>query len=198
MSEVKYFTVFWRNGTINYLKGSDITDSFNSNGYGAGTLSVVDFYSEGIDINYSWNAETKEWDKKKEITIPSEQAENMQVSDFLNLAKTHSMVQIEYSDKSLLSFQTTVGLYYEQCEKRNTYVPNISICFCEYCNGSYDGNDDTDHHYMVCDGQHFDVDDIEVAVSVFFERMKTPFNSISHMKNMTIDDLIKSGKHFPL
>jgi hypothetical protein len=41
-----------------------IADVFNRTGYGAGSISAVDFYTSGDDHNYTWNG--KSWALKNQ------------------------------------------------------------------------------------------------------------------------------------
>lgn len=185
------FTVFWTNGTVNYIEGKDIADAFNKNGFGAGTLAAVDFYSKGVDLGYYWNKETHNWVKKKEINIHHDQAKDMKQADFLNLLNDHKTIQIEYSGGHLLSLDISAGCYWNSEQQKNTYVRHIAICFCEYNKGSYfDDDDENSHYYMVCNGQYMDDSEKEEAVDVLIRRIPAPFRAVNSNKCMSITDLM--------
>jgi hypothetical protein len=60
-----YFTLYWLGGKREVVKGTDIADAMNHAGYGHGALKALDFHCKGIDYDYEWNSETKEWDRKE-------------------------------------------------------------------------------------------------------------------------------------
>lgn len=60
----KLFTVYWRDGLKNLLKGETIEEAMRNGGYGAGSLGAVDFYANGHDDAYTWDHKTRTWDKK--------------------------------------------------------------------------------------------------------------------------------------
>jgi len=59
----KQFTLFWRDGKRHVIRGSDIASAMNNAGYGAGSLSALDFHAKGDNKEYTWNKNTREWDK---------------------------------------------------------------------------------------------------------------------------------------
>jgi hypothetical protein len=60
-----YFTVYWRSGQRDIVKGKDLADALTHAGYGQGAIPAMDFHCNGIDDSYEWNRETKEWDRKE-------------------------------------------------------------------------------------------------------------------------------------
>ena len=62
------YTVYWLDGkrTFHPASGQEsIADVFNRTGYGAGSISAVDFYTSGDDHNYTWNG--KSWALKNQV-----------------------------------------------------------------------------------------------------------------------------------
>lgn len=57
------FTIYWKGGTRNIVKGIDIADAFHKGGYGGGAINAVDWYDNGITYTHDYNKETKQWDK---------------------------------------------------------------------------------------------------------------------------------------
>lgn len=62
---MKEYTIYWRDGKRDVLTGSNAANAFTNAGYGAGAMGAVDFYADGDDDSYEWNAKTREWNKKK-------------------------------------------------------------------------------------------------------------------------------------
>lgn len=63
------YTVYWYDGkrTFHPANGKeDIADVFNREGYGAGSVQAVDFYTSGDDHNYTWDG--KSWVLKNQET----------------------------------------------------------------------------------------------------------------------------------
>ena len=60
----KIYTLFWRTGKSEIIKGSDIANAFTLAGYSAGARRALDFYSNGDDTkNWKWNKEKRDWIK---------------------------------------------------------------------------------------------------------------------------------------
>ena len=59
------FTLYWRDGKKQTIKGFNIADAFTAAGYGAGAMGALDFYEKGDSNEYKWNTETKTWDWTK-------------------------------------------------------------------------------------------------------------------------------------
>ena len=62
---MKEFTIFWKDGKRDVLKGSDVANAFTRAGYGAGALGAVDFYSNGNDNSYEFDSTAYKWISKK-------------------------------------------------------------------------------------------------------------------------------------
>ena len=59
----KIFTLFWRTGDSEIVKGEDIAQACTLGGYSSGAIRALDFYSEGDKReSYTWNKQNKEWD----------------------------------------------------------------------------------------------------------------------------------------
>jgi hypothetical protein len=64
---MKTFTLFWRDGKVETVKGNGIGDAMTSAGYGAGSLGALDFYDFGDSTDkYRWNKEERRWILNKE------------------------------------------------------------------------------------------------------------------------------------
>lgn len=56
------FTLFWRTGESETVKGETIAKAMASAGYSAGALKALDFYGAGnIRNHYVWDYEKKTW-----------------------------------------------------------------------------------------------------------------------------------------
>ena len=60
---MKFWTLYWRSGNHQFLTGPTIEAAFTKAGYGAGAISVLDFYKEGLNFDYVWLSDSKEWKK---------------------------------------------------------------------------------------------------------------------------------------
>ena len=62
----KEFTIFWRTGDAQIVKGEKASEAMNNAGIGAGALAAMDFYAEGDQRNkWEYNKEERNWSKKK-------------------------------------------------------------------------------------------------------------------------------------
>lgn len=55
------FTVYWLDGKRQLITGDSIADAFTKAGYGNGALAAVDFYANGDDKEYTWDADKRYW-----------------------------------------------------------------------------------------------------------------------------------------
>ena len=60
---MKQFGLYWRDGKHEVVEGDNITQAVNSAGYGAGALGALDFYTNNGVKEYSWDAQTKDWNQ---------------------------------------------------------------------------------------------------------------------------------------
>lgn len=58
----KDFTLFWRTGDREVVRGADIADAMNRAGYGAGALPALDFHAKGDNQGYEWDSATNQWE----------------------------------------------------------------------------------------------------------------------------------------
>jgi hypothetical protein len=58
----KSWTFYWLTGQREVLPGATAADALNRAGYGAGALSALDFYADGENDGYVWNAPERRWD----------------------------------------------------------------------------------------------------------------------------------------
>ena len=55
------FTLYWRDGKREIVKGASVEDAVTHAGYGQGALSALDFYDYGEKVNYVWNKKERNW-----------------------------------------------------------------------------------------------------------------------------------------
>lgn len=55
------YTFYWRDGKREVLEGRDPAEAMTLRGYGGGALRALDFYANGDDTDYHWEAESREW-----------------------------------------------------------------------------------------------------------------------------------------
>lgn len=60
-----YFTLYWKDGQRDVVKGKDLKDAMTHAGYGAGATSALDFHTTGVDYNYTWDTVERNWVKKE-------------------------------------------------------------------------------------------------------------------------------------
>lgn len=56
-----YFTLYWRDGKREIVKGTDIADAMTHAGYGHGALKALDFHCKGVDYDYEYSKEQHKW-----------------------------------------------------------------------------------------------------------------------------------------
>jgi hypothetical protein len=61
------FTLYWRDGKSQIVKGRNPADAMTQAGYGQGALGALDFYDRGNTKKYAWNAATREWESIKKV-----------------------------------------------------------------------------------------------------------------------------------
>jgi hypothetical protein len=57
------FTLYWRSGKREIIKGYDIADAMRRAGYGNSALIALDFHAKGDNTEYQWNREERRWEK---------------------------------------------------------------------------------------------------------------------------------------
>lgn len=59
------FTFYWLTGNKNVLEGEDPANALTLAGFGGGSVRALDFYAEGDNKEYKWDANKKRWEKIK-------------------------------------------------------------------------------------------------------------------------------------
>lgn len=63
------FTIYWLDGKKSVLEGDTVHEAFSAAGYSRGAVRAVDWYENGVNDDYVWNPEKKEWEKKTSDTV---------------------------------------------------------------------------------------------------------------------------------
>ena len=64
MDDKNDYTLYWRDGKLERVRGRDIADAMNRAGYGGGAVAALDFFVHGKAPKYLWNADRAEWEAK--------------------------------------------------------------------------------------------------------------------------------------
>jgi hypothetical protein len=62
MDDKNDYTLYWRDGKHESVRGRDIADAMNRAGYGGGAVAALDFFGHGKTPAYYWNADRAEWE----------------------------------------------------------------------------------------------------------------------------------------
>jgi hypothetical protein len=57
-----YYTLYWRDGEHEIVRGRDITHAMSRAGYGGGAIAALDFFGHGKHPEYYWNADLAKWE----------------------------------------------------------------------------------------------------------------------------------------
>lgn len=61
MNDDPIYTLYWRTGKREIVKGRSIAEAITLAGYSRGALRALDFYSPGDDHRYEWNEKNRDW-----------------------------------------------------------------------------------------------------------------------------------------
>ena len=61
----KKFTLYWRTGQRDVVRGKTIREAFTLAGYGAGAMASLDFHANGDNHEYKWDSKSREWVRKE-------------------------------------------------------------------------------------------------------------------------------------
>jgi hypothetical protein len=65
------FTLYWRTGERNVVKGPDVASAMTLSGYGGGAVRALDFWARGDDQDWEWNDEKREWLQRPNPATPT-------------------------------------------------------------------------------------------------------------------------------
>ena len=55
------FTLYWLTGDREIVKGRNVADAMTRAGYSNGAVPALDFYANGDDRDYQWDATARKW-----------------------------------------------------------------------------------------------------------------------------------------
>lgn len=55
------YTLYWLTGKRETVQGDDPAQAMTLSGYGDGAVRALDFYANGDDRDYEWDAEKRNW-----------------------------------------------------------------------------------------------------------------------------------------
>lgn len=55
------YTIYWRTGRREVVRGDDVAQAMTLAGYSGGSVRAVDFYANGVDHDYEWDKDRREW-----------------------------------------------------------------------------------------------------------------------------------------
>ncbi len=58
------YTLYWRTGDRETVQGADVAQAMTLAGYGGGAVGALDFYANGDDHAYEWDASKCDWVRK--------------------------------------------------------------------------------------------------------------------------------------
>jgi hypothetical protein len=60
-----YYTLYWRDGKREIVKGKNLTEALTFAGYGGGAFKALDFHTLGVNDEYEWDKDKHDWVKKQ-------------------------------------------------------------------------------------------------------------------------------------
>jgi hypothetical protein len=64
---MKKFTLYWKTGQREVVKGDTIAHAMMLAGYGGGALGALDFFAHGDDDGYVWDSQKHNWVSKNPV-----------------------------------------------------------------------------------------------------------------------------------
>lgn len=58
------WTLFWRDGLREVVRGRTVEEAMTLAGHGAGTLGALDFHAPGDEQRFYWNTRTLRWERR--------------------------------------------------------------------------------------------------------------------------------------
>jgi hypothetical protein len=114
---MKKFTIFWKHGEYEIVKGNTVSDAFTKAGYGGGSIEAIDFYGEGdIRKNYTWNEKTKTWDQVSKMPDPGSKSYEDMV-DFMRMDLESGMTYSKIIDQAQKNAESKGRDFYKDFEK---------------------------------------------------------------------------------
>lgn len=202
MSDSKWFTVYWKDGTKSHIFGPDVETAYTYAGIDVNLVTSIDWIDgNGITSTHWYNTQQKSWVPFKEITIVKEDFDKFTFDDLINLTHTHNVINVEFQNKDRVTLRHYWGCFLLN-EIGLAWVEYIEIYFGEFFEGKYDGyfddeepGDDDNHYILGCNCQYFAPVDLPHAIEAFANRVKTdPFISGDSKYAASIEEIHSKQK----
>ena len=182
-----FFTLYWQNNSTNIIRGETAEEAITNAGFSR-AAGAIDFWMPGIDTSYKRNKEKHEWVKKDPIHIHIDDAQKSG-NEFVT-----QFIKENIDDAFEIIFDCEGGHQFLIEKKASHFYSGwatvISICFVQYCRGSYDGSSEEDHHYMVSSIEYEDPDNLDRAIERVILRLKEPYK-VSGIQSVDLAELSK-------
>ena len=70
MQDDPAFTLYWRTGRREVVRGRNGAEAMTLAGYSSGALRALDFWADGDDDKYWWDEKNREWHSKEIMPQP--------------------------------------------------------------------------------------------------------------------------------
>ena len=131
---MKWFTIYWLDGTTSCVCGESIEQAFNHAGYGGGCARAIDWYDEGISTTHWYDKQQKTWVKYLEIEIKISDFLLMNIEDLARIMNTHNTITVKFDNDDIVVFNRAWGSFY--LNDKSCWVNYIEISFGEYFKGT--------------------------------------------------------------
>ena len=157
-SQLKYYTYYLLNGQRKVFMGISQQDAYlNNQSYTDGQQAIM-LIEEGISDRYYWKNQS--WNNKEILYLTEKPAIILpHVFDY------RSEVHYAFENKDILYMSLKWGHF------SLGWVQYKEVGYASYQQGSYDGSDMDDHHYITSGIQYFDPSHTTQAIKAFMERM---------------------------
>lgn len=170
---IKYFTLYWLNGSRNVIKGASIEDAFAKAGYGRGAIKAVDWYDYGITNTHRF-VKGKGWERYEPL--------NIHVDDFKKSLEENREAFIEQLMKY---YEGHHGIWVTFSEGRDKWVLGYGsgvyaeIGAVEYITTYYASDAGEEDSFYVTASMYYPVTEVRKAVEEFILRVTTdvPINT---------------------
>mgnify|MGYP007069468862 CR=1 FL=1 len=175
--DVKYFTIYWRHGVRQVVKGKTVDEAFNNAGIGAGAVAAVDWYDDGITDTHLFKGQGV-WEKKEPLKIKfsdfNKEATPENIQNLCDKLKQKAYLEVEFENQNVLTIEDRYSHF------GLGWLRVIVVNFGEYVPCCYNEDTDTqeDEYWMAAGTEYFDPTKPEQAIQAFLERLnKEPFKT---------------------
>ena len=169
-----YFTLYWRDGKTNVIKGPSIEEAFTAAGYGSGALPALDWYDNGVTNTHRYDKVKHEWALYTPLHIHASDpilsnlsGNEAEVIAFIKEAlDNHNCVIIDYENQNRLTISLDLGHY-----SKLGWVKHLTVSFGLY--SPPHALDPTEEGEWFASGtSYFAPEHIEKAVKYFIDHYK--------------------------